>query len=406
MWHRNSDKSTAMPPATLLFMAAQNLLAKKLRSVLTIAGISIGIGAIFFLLSLGLGLRNLVTEEILGDRSVKSIDVTSPNSRTVKIDQAMLGRMKNLGHTTSVGASFSFPAVVQLNNSAIDAVAYGTDEQYFSFLSLPIVAGRAIQRADGQVVLLNRAALRAMGVNDDQAMIGKKLRLKIPLKSATAQLPEVDSEFTVLGITDSGSGSEVYLPNFVFENAGVPYYSQAKLMVDENVNVRTVRSQVESFGLETSSPIDTIEQINQIFRFFTLVLLGFGAIGMTVAILGMFNTLTVSLLERTPEIGLMRALGARALDVRRLFAVEALLLSLTGALAGIIGALVIGQAVNTLINLQARQRGVTENFSLFATPWWLQLALLAFMALIGLAVVYFPARRAARINPIDALRRE
>ena len=127
---------------------------------------------------------------------------------------------------------------------------------------------------------------------------------------------------------------------------------------------------------------------------------------MLIAIIGMFNTLTISLLERTKEIGLMVALGARAVDMRILFMLEALLLSLVGTILGLLGSFTLGGLVTIAMNLLAKGRGVEEGFALFAHPWWLVLGVFAFMIIVGLAVVYIPARRAERINPIDALRHE
>lgn len=127
---------------------------------------------------------------------------------------------------------------------------------------------------------------------------------------------------------------------------------------------------------------------------------------MIVAVLGMFNTLTISLLERTKEIGLMVALGARSIDMRRLFVFEALFLSLFGSIIGIIGAFVLGQIVNIAMNQFASHRGVQDSFNLFAYPPLVVGGVIVFMAIVGLVVVYIPARHAEKINPIDALRRE
>ena len=136
------------------------------------------------------------------------------------------------------------------------------------------------------------------------------------------------------------------------------------------------------------------------------MLVGFGAIGMIVAVLGMFNTLTISLLERTQEIGLMMALGGRNSDMRKLFIFEALLLSVIGAATGIILAIISGLGVDAYMNHFAQNRGVSDGFSLFATPPLLVVGLMGFLVLVGLIVVYIPARRAQKISPIDALRRE
>ena len=127
---------------------------------------------------------------------------------------------------------------------------------------------------------------------------------------------------------------------------------------------------------------------------------------MLIATTGMLNTLTVALLERTKEVGLMMALGARRRDMRRLFIVESLLLTIIGGTVGILLALILGFVVNMVSNSVALSRGVDESFSLFAVPWWLVVGTVVFMCLLGYLVSLLPAIRAGRIAPIDALRRE
>jgi ABC-type antimicrobial peptide transport system permease subunit len=92
--------------------------------------------------------------------------------------------------------------------------------------------------------------------------------------------------------------------------------------------------------------------------------------------------------------------------MKKLFIFEAVLLSLSGAVIGIVLASIGGEIINVVMNQFAAHRGVTQRFDLFATPLWLTGGTISFMLLVGLAVVYFPARHAERINPIEALRRE
>jgi putative ABC transport system permease protein len=401
-----SQSLKAISPRLLVFFAWRNLISKKLRTFLTMFGIIIGIGAIFFLLSFGIGLQRLVTQQVIGDRSIKAIDVTSPNSRIIKLNTQAANRFSELGHVERVGRSYSFPGILKLNGAEQDMVTYGVDEAYQGLSSLNVVNGRALANTDTHEVLVNRAAIAALGMKQDKEAIGKTVNITVPLIGAEARQKEIQREFRIVGVVDSGAGGELFLPIGIFDAAGVSAYSQIKVVADDTKNVPDLRKQIESQGFQTTSPIDTLGQINQIFRFFTLILASFGAIGMIVAVLGMFNTLTISLLERTKEIGLMMALGARTRDMRRLFVFEAVLLSLAGSVIGIGMAIISGMAINIAMNSFARHRGVTESFDMFATPWWLILGMILFMVLVGLAVVFFPARRAAKINPIDALRRE
>lgn len=390
----------------LFFVAYNNLYRNKLRTGLTIFGITIGISAIFFLTSFGLGLQDLVTEQVIGDKSIKAVDITSPNSKIIKLDDKTTNKLSNLGSVKKVGRSYSFPGSLTYKGAELDMVTYGVDENYQGLSSLNLVAGRLLKNTDNNQIIMNRAALTALGIKEDKDAIDRAVKLTIPLTGLKTDQKEIEDTFTIVGVVNSGAGGEVFIPRGKFDSAGIPYYSQVKVVVDDTKNVPALRKQIESMGFETTSPIDTLGQINEIFKFFTIILASFGAIGMVVSVLGMFNTLTISLLERTQEIGLMMSMGARNRDIRTLFVLEALILSITGAVVGILIAVVTGKFVNLVMNIFAHQRGVPGSFELFSTPLWLMGVMVVFMVIVGNLVVHFPAKRAAKINPIDALRRE
>jgi putative ABC transport system permease protein len=393
-----------IPTNVLMHIAWRNLMHKKLRAFLTIFGVVIGIGAIFFLLSFGIGLQRLVTTQVIGNQSVKSIDVTTPNSKIIKLDNQSVSKIKNLPHVVQSGAQYSYAGSLKAHGSEVDAIVYGEDSTYQRMENLSLGGGRFLRDNDGNSAMINNAALRAIGYKNARDAIGKTINLDIPLSNGTQK--QVTGQFSIVGVIDTESGNEIYIPGNVFSAAGVPAYTQVKVEADTASRVADLRKQIESQGFLTTSPIDTIEQINQVFRFFNVILAGFGAIGMIVAVLGMFNTLTISLLERTKEVGLMITLGARNRDMRKLFVFEAVLLSLAGAVIGILSAIILGQIITVAMNSFAHHRGVTEHFQLFAIPFWLVGGTILFMLCVGLLVVALPARRAARINPIDALRRE
>lgn len=390
----------------IVYLAWRNLVSKKLRTFLTIFGVIIGIGAIFFLLSFGLGVQNLVTKEIVGNSSVKSIDISSSNTKVVKLDRDAIEKFRNLPHVQSSGLQIASPGSMQHKGASIDTIVYGVDQGYFKLTDNTIEAGRLFTDNDAKVIVLNEAALKALGYKNANDALKGKLSITISLKDKVPDKTSIKETFQIIGVVQSGSGSEVYIPTFVFENEGVKNYTQMKIITDDSKFISSLRSQIQSYGFDTTSPSDTIDQINQIFKFFNVILVGFGAIGMIVAVLGMFNTLTISLLERTREIGLMMALGGRNRDMSKLFIFEAVLLSLSGAMIGILLAVILGKIVNFGMNSFAHHRGVHDSFELFAIPIWLILALLGFMVIVGLLVAFFPAKRAKRISPIDALRRE
>lgn len=403
----SNQRYPSLTRQVIIHMAWSSLSSKRLRSFLTIAGVIIGIGAIYFLLSLGLGLQDLVTNQVIGSESVKTIDVTSPNSTIVELNQANSDKIKHLTHVQELGGLYASSGTIKLNNSDVDTLAYGIDSEYQNIADLKIIKGRAFDDNESRELLINRAALEASGISDAQKVIGQNLELSVEIEGdETAKNKKLTDTFEIVGVIDSGTGSEAYFSKSFFNAAGINEYTQVKLVVDDIDNIPDLRKQIESLGLETVAPMDTINQIKDLFRYVNLILVGFGSIGMIVAILGMFNTLTISLLERTREIGLMIALGVKNRDIRRLFIYESVLLSVIGSVVGITLASLGGHLFSVIMNRIAINRGVHEVFSLVSTPWWLSLGAVAFMVLIGLGVSYFPARRAGRINPIEALHDE
>jgi len=400
------QKFKSIRSSVLLHIAWRNFISKKLRSFLTVFGVVIGVTAIFFLFTFGLGVQSLVTNEVIGDQSLKAIDVNSPNSRIIQLDEDTINAIRTYPNVERVGVQFSFPGIAAIEGGEIDSVVYGVNIDYQNVSSLVLVEGRLLEEADARSVVINTAALESLGIESSRGALNKQLAITVPLDRVEAKIDKISENFTIVGVIDSGAGVEVFIPSNVFEVVGVANYDQAKVVLNAVENVEDARRQIESLGFQTNSLTDTLSEIDNIFRFLNLVLIGFGSIGMIVAVLGMFNTLTISLLERTKEIGLMMALGARRKDMRKLFTFEALLISFVGAVIGISLAYIAGRFVNLALNLNAQARGVNDSFELFATPIWAVLAVVAGTMLVGWLVVYFPARRAERINPIDALRRE
>lgn len=392
--------------SVLLHIAWKNFISKKLRSFLTVFGVVIGVSAIFFLLTFGLGVQQLVTNQVIGDQSLKAIDVTSPNSKILTLDEDAINTIRTYPNVERVGVQYSFPGIAGVEGGEIDSVVYGVNLDYQNVSSLVLVEGRLLEESDSRSVVVNISALESLGIESPRDALNKELNITVPLDRVESKVESIKEAFTIVGVIDSGTGVEAFIPSNVFEIAGVTAYDQAKVVVSDVSNVDNARRQIESLGFQTNSLADTLTEIDNIFRFLNLILIGFGSIGMIVAILGMFNTLTISLLERTKEIGLMMALGARRKDMRKLFVFEALLISFVGAVAGIVLAYIAGRIVNLALNLNAQMRGVNDPFELFATPLWAILAVIGATMLVGLVVVYLPARRAQRINPIDALRRE
>ena len=146
-----------------------------------------------------------------------------------------------------------------------------------------------------------------------------------------------------------------------------------------------------------------MEQANKIFQGIQAVLAVFGGIALTVSAIGMFNTMTVTLLERTAEIGIMRTLGASSGDIKILFVSEAVIVGFLGGVMGILFGLSIGFTLNGVMNATASHFG-GKSVSLFSFPIPFLMFIAIFSAVVGFMTGVFPARRAANLNPLDAIR--
>ena len=409
----NIKRSVSLPSGSirnrmLVDIALKNLFYKRLRTSLTIMGVMIGVGAVLFLLAFGFGLRNVVSNQVVDSNSIRTIDVLSAKSQLVKLSGDTVSKINDMQNVEKVAKIYNEAGTTKYENSDLEAVLYGADQEYLSLSNYKRIAGNATNLTSAEDVFVNHAYAQAIGINDPKELIGKDISIGYRLKGLTdtPELQDKAQKITgkVRAVLETGSGAEVYVSSKVLEDVGAANASQVKVLVQNKAGVPEVRKKIEALGLVTSSPLETLDQINQVFAFLNILFLGFGSIGLIIAILGMFNTLTISLLERTKEIGLMVTLGARKRDIRRLFMIEAVSLSLFGGLAGSASAFGCSLLVDVVLNKLAQGRGVSEHFSVFSFSAPLLSITLLFSMTLGLLVVYLPAKRAANINPIEALK--
>jgi putative ABC transport system permease protein len=214
--------------------------------------------------------------------------------------------------------------------------------------------------------------------------------------------------FTSGGIADNPVDLFSSLSNgtlFAGNGAGGASYPQVTLQLDPKAPYQPVRDSVEAMGFRCFSFAEQFSKLRKVFVYFNMALGVIGLIALITASLGIVNTMVMSILERTREIGVLKSLGADDRDIRLLFLVESGVIGTIGALVGIIFGWLITRAASAVAKALMAKDGFGE-IELFALPLWLVLTAMGIGIVVSLAAGYYPAARAARVDPVKALRAE
>jgi putative ABC transport system permease protein len=169
--------------------------------------------------------------------------------------------------------------------------------------------------------------------------------------------------------------------------------------------VESLETSIKSMGFAAFSLLDASKSLRTFFSVFDLLLGIFGSLALAVATLGIVNTLVMAILERRREIGVLKALGAADLDVQQLFFVEAGVMGLFGGIFGVAFGWLLGRALTFGTNVYLKRQNL-NSIELSSVPLWLVFSAIAFAVLVSLVAGLYPASRAAKLNPVDALRYE
>jgi len=184
-----------------------------------------------------------------------------------------------------------------------------------------------------------------------------------------------------------------------------PVYSSINVRVKSPGQIQAIEDAIKKMGFNTFSILDASQSIGQFFRILDMFLLIFGSLALAVASIGIVNTLVMAVLERRREIGIMKAIGASDGDVKTLFFAEAGAMGILGGIVGVALGWAIGQIINLGTNIYLKKHDLPpEHF--WAVPWWLVGAAIVFAFIVSLLSGLYPAGRAARLDPVQALRYE
>jgi len=383
----------------------------KLRTALTVLGIGVGIGTILFLVSLGFGLQKTILEQITTSDALLSLDVFSESSSIIELNQKNLDKIELMPEITEVSPITTIPAQIEIDNLSSGTMANAVKPSYFKLSGIQTVAGDLFNESERNKIIISSAALKSFNILNNSDAIGKIVSTKLYLskeKQEENMVEEVEevsliNDFEIIGVVEDESSSYIYIPFSDVSHLNLPSFSRVKIKVSNQDEIENIRGKVIEMGFSVSALSDTIDEANKIFQAVQIVLSLFGAVALIVSAIGMFNTMTIALLERTHEIGIMKSLGASNKDVWKMFLFEAAIIGFLGGVSGIFIGVMAGKLSNLGINKLASSLGGME-VNLFYTPNEFIVIILAFSLIVGFLTGLYPARRASRLNPLDALR--
>lgn len=391
----------------LLKLSLRMFKARTMRTLLTVLGMSVGISAIIFLVSLGYGLQRTLLEKITTSDALVSLDVTSKEiAENSALDNTALEDIRTIPEVVDVIPVLELAGQGRFKNVTLDISTVGSSVELFRTEGLQIEHGRFFTADETNNIIITKAVARAFDTTPEN-ILGKTLSITLfqnnPSNQAGKRTTFSPKEsYTVVGVV-GGDENTVYLSLGSLTGFPLESYTKFKVKCTSTGTLAQVREALESRGFTVSSISETVDQANKVFQAIRIVLMIFGMIALIVSAIGMFNTMTIALLERTEEIGIMKAIGASRSNISLMFLMESTLMGFLGALGGVFLGVLGGEILNILVNLIATRFG-GEAVDLFYSPLWFIAAVTLFGTLVGLMTGLFPARQASSIDTLDALR--
>jgi len=401
-------------------LAFENLRHRGLRSWLTILGIFIGIAAVVSLISLGAGLKAAVIGQF-GTLSVDTLTIQNkgagfgpPGSTVIeKLNEDDLKIIENIKEVDLIITRLI--RVGSLEYNEVSGFGYSVDipkereelEFVYNSFDFEVAEGRLLESSDSGKVLLGNNFL-------DTEDFGKKLQTgkKIKLKG------EIEKEFEIIGILEKSSSFQMDGVIFMMNNDMQELFNAkeefdiivAKVEdkddieeVAEEIKRRLRQDRNEDLGEETFSvetPTQSLEAVNNILNVINVIVIGIAAISLLVGGVGIANTMYTSVVERTKEIGVMKAIGARNSEIMWIFLIESGLLGLVGGIVGALIGLSAAIGVSTVAN-----HALGSDLFIVSISYPLLISAISFSFIIGIVSGVFPAFQASKLNVVDALRK-
>lgn len=406
--------------STLIIEALRNLLSNKVRSLLTMLGIFIGVGAVIAMMSIGQGAKNSITDQMssLGTQTLYlsagnfTENVRNPQDLTNSDVEAI----KTLGIADIVAPTVSQPFTLsQSNGNTVNASVTGVIPEYLEVSNYEIESGSYITQEqldeNSMVVVIGSEISDSLFSNSNISVVGETIRIS-------------GQPYTVIGVLKSKGSSTmgtsqdqvVFMPLSTAQNRLITRQrntvGRISINVKDSIPLDQAQTMIENLmrerhGIFEGNPDDftimntqeILDTLNSIMNTFVLFLGGVAGISLLVGGIGIMNIMLVTVTERTKEIGLRKALGAKKRDILAQFLVESSVLSLVGGILGILFGLGLAYLIAYIATMMGTELHASYNplFILGST---------LFSVAIGLFFGIYPANQAAKLQPVIALRTE
>jgi putative ABC transport system permease protein len=445
-------------------LALRNLREAVLRNSLTTLGVAVGVASLVAMLSLGVGLQELATKRlsnsglfdtvvVMPRRNIQPMRRPAANLVPSKPDRVLDDDARNelarLPNVLEVYPQIRFPTEVRYNGSPYSTIVAGVPDSSRGNGSFDGIQGSFFSGPNADEAILQIEFAKDLS-EQTASLIGKDLvvryaeREALPPESVAAgasgsnaadpgaggfSIVPREKKLHIVGIVETepaagfggfGSGRLLIplevasalraaqvndLRDAVRATSGKPAYASLTVRVKSPALVEGIETAVKNMGFGAFSLLDATRNLRLFFTIFDLLLAIFGSLALAVATLGIINTLVMAILERRREIGILKALGAADRDVKQLFFVEAGVMGLFGGALGVVFGWFIGRALTWGTNVYLHRQNL-PSAHVFSVPWWLVLGAIAFAVIVSLVAGLYPASRAAKLNPVEALRYE
>ncbi len=448
----------------LFKLALSNLKRRKTRTFLTILGVVIGTASIVVMVSLGLGMSQMMLKSYQDEGSLTMIrvyesyernDSSEKNKQLTELTDDNVERFRALDHVVEVSPALDVSVSAKCNGAESDFTIRGVSQYYLSQLKLR--EGGEIPKKDqnelsliyGNQIMYNSFYKTKTYESVEIDPYKDTIFLTFPASDYSEKRSNSDSEsdtvkkqkkyiIPVSGILSGGKDDwsensyNAYadidtLKKFLrklYKKALVPdprttkngkaytyyVYDTIYVFVDDMNNVKEVQKQLADMGFSVNSNMEWLESAQQQLGMVQMVLGGIGGVSLLVAAIGIMNTMMMSIYERTKEIGVMKVLGCDMSDIRNMFLFESGIIGLMGGIAGLMISYLISFIINFLTSDNGESVsmfiGYSEGGSLSYIPLWLAAFAIIFAIAVGSVAGYVPAVRAMKLSPLAAIRNE